>query len=169
MEREEWLDFHTSLASDHEKLLSLSMNERPLHFTLPLLKLVLCYLKTEMLITKRLRTEISHLSCLSFPHSPPPPQPQLFINFWNHKFTYELIKSWVKVSEKEGLLERISFTILASNGLVVFKASFLRTDRLSELPRGLEEQEQKAEVQASNVAPTRAALGLSLLNVFCSV
>ena len=64
---------------------------------------------------------------------------------------------------------RISFTIPASNGLVVFKASFLRTYHFFELPRGLEEQEQKAEGQPSNVAPTRAALGLSLPNVFCSI
>ena len=63
---------------------------------------------------------------------------------------------------------RISFTIPASNGLVVFKASFLRTYHFFELPRGLEEQEQKAEGQPSNVAP-RAALGLSLPNVFCSI
>ena len=134
-----------------------------------LLKLVSCYLKTEMLITKRTRMETSSLPCLSFPHSSPPPPHQLFINSWNNKFTSEPIKSWLKVSEKERLLERISFTIPASNGLVVFKASFLRTYPFSKLPRGLEEQEYKAEVQASNVAPTRAALGLSLLNVFCSI
>ena len=41
---------------------------------------------------------------------------------------------------------RISFTIPASNGLVVFKASFLRTYPFSKLPRGLEEQEHKAKL-----------------------